>query len=139
LRKGHTATDVAEALRLVRQAGIDLRPTLLPYTPWTELSDLPALFEFAERHDLVDRIDPVQYTLRLLIPPGSAILEGDEPRPWLGELDPAQFGWNWTHRDPRVDELQRASAALAARDAEAQADPVETFARLRALACDAAG
>jgi radical SAM superfamily enzyme YgiQ (UPF0313 family) len=139
LRKGHRAGDVPEALRAVRSAGIDLRPTLLPYTPWTELDDLPALFAFAEEHDLLQQIDPVQYTLRLLIPPGSAILEPDEPRPWLGQLDPEQFGWSWTHPDPRVEELQHASAALAARDAEAQADPIETFARLRALACDAAG
>ncbi|MFL5414121.1 MAG: CUAEP/CCAEP-tail radical SAM (seleno)protein [Myxococcales bacterium] len=139
LRKGHTAADVREALRLVREAGIDLRPTLLPYTPWTELSDLPALFEFAERHDLVDRIDPVQYTLRLLIPPGSAILEGDEPRPWLGRLEPDQFGWTWTHPDPRVDDLWRVSSRVATRGAEQGEDPVATFASLRDLAFGAVG
>ncbi|MFL5389415.1 MAG: CUAEP/CCAEP-tail radical SAM (seleno)protein [Myxococcales bacterium] len=139
LRKGHTAADVREALRLVREAGIDLRPTLLPYTPWTELSDLPALFEFAERHDLVDRIDPVQYTLRLLIPPGSAILEGDEPRQWLGKLEPDQFGWTWTHPDPRVDDLWRVSSRVATRGAEQGEDPVATFASLRDLAFGAVG
>ncbi|MFL5455826.1 MAG: CUAEP/CCAEP-tail radical SAM (seleno)protein [Myxococcales bacterium] len=139
LRKGHTAADVREALRLVREAGIDLRPTLLPYTPWTELSDLPALFEFAERHDLIDRIDPVQYTLRLLIPPGSAILEGDEPRPWLGRLEPDQFGWTWTHPDPRVDDLWRVSSRVATRGAEQGEDPVATFASLRDLAFGAVG
>jgi radical SAM superfamily enzyme YgiQ (UPF0313 family) len=134
LRKGHTAADVRVALREVRAAGIDLRPTLLPYTPWTELRDLPALFDFAVEHDLVDRIDPVQYTLRLLIPPSSAILDGDEPRPWLGLLEAEQFGWSWTHADARVDELWRASAALAKADAEAGADPLDTFRKLRALA-----
>ncbi|MFL5294432.1 MAG: CUAEP/CCAEP-tail radical SAM (seleno)protein [Myxococcales bacterium] len=139
LRKGHTAADVREALLLVREAGIDLRPTLLPYTPWTELSDLPALFEFAERHDLVDRIDPVQYTLRLLIPPGSAILEGDEPRQWLGRLEPDQFGWTWTHPDPRVDDLWRVSSRVATRGAEQGEDPVVTFASLRDLAFGAVG
>jgi len=139
LRKGHTAADVPEALRVARQAGIDLRPTLLPYTPWTELSDLPALFEFAERHDLVERIDPVQYTLRLLIPPGSAILEGDEPRPWLGALHPDEFGWSWTHADPRVDDLWRVCSRVAARAAEEGEDPVATFASLRDLAFGALG
>jgi radical SAM superfamily enzyme YgiQ (UPF0313 family) len=134
LRKGHTAADVPIALRLVRGAGIDLRPTLLPYTPWTELSDVAALFDFAVQHDLIEQIDPVQYTLRLLIPPGSAILDGDEPRPWLGRFEPDQFGWSWTHPDPRVDELWRASAALASDQAEAGADPLETFRKLRALA-----
>jgi len=139
LQKGHTAADVPEALHAVRNAGIDLRPTLLPYTPWTALSDLPALFEFAERHDLVDQIDPVQYTLRLLIPPGSAILEGDEPRPWLGKLEPDQFGWTWTHPDPRVDDLWRLSSRIATRGAEEGEDPLATFVSLRDLAFGAAG
>jgi radical SAM superfamily enzyme YgiQ (UPF0313 family) len=134
LRKGHSAADVAVAVREVRAAGIDLRPTLLPYTPWTELGDLPALFEFALEHELVEQIDPVQYTLRLLIPPGSAVLEGGEPRPWLGRLEPEQFGWSWTHPDPRVDDLWRASAEVAKADAEANSDPLDTFGKLRALA-----
>ena len=85
LRKGHTAADVPVALRAVREAGAELRPTLLPYTPWTALDDLPALFEFALEHDLVDAIDPVQYTLRLLLPPGSLLMEGAGA--WLREFD----------------------------------------------------
>jgi radical SAM superfamily enzyme YgiQ (UPF0313 family) len=139
LRKGHTAADVPVALRAVRAAGIDLRPTLLPYTPWTELRDLPELFDFAVEHDLLEQIDPVQYTLRLLIPPGSAVLEGDEPRPWLGRLEPEQFGWTWTHPDRRVDELWQTSAAIAKDDAEAGTDPMETFRKLRTVADPRAG
>jgi len=111
LRKGHTAADVPLALRAVREAGAELRPTLLPYTPWTELADLAALFEFALEHDLVDAIDPVQYTLRLLLPPGSLLLEGAGP--WLREFDAEAFSWRWEHEDPRVDALWRESAAAA--------------------------
>jgi len=132
LSKGHTAADVPVALQLVRDAGIELRPTLLPYTPWTAPGDLPALFEFAIDHDLVDAIDPVQYTLRLLIPPGSAILDGDEPRPWLRSFAPEAFGWSWEHEDPRVDALWRESAALL--QARAGADARETFTALYQLA-----
>ena len=76
----------------------------------------------------------MQYTLRLLIPPGSAILDGDEPRPWLVRFEPEQFGWSWAHPDPRVDDLWRASAALVQADADSGADPMQTFRRLRALA-----
>ena len=132
LRKGHTAADVPLALRAVREAGIELRPTLLPYTPWTRLHDLPDLFDFAVDHDLVDAIDPVQYTLRLLLPPGSALLDGDEPRPWLRSFEPDGFGWNWQHEDQRVDALQRESAALV--HSRAESDARETFALLRTLA-----
>lgn len=108
LEKGHVAADVPVALRAVREAGAELRPTLLPYTPWTALSDLPELFDFAVQHELVDAIDPVQFTLRLLLPPGSLLLEGAGP--WLREFDESGFSWRWVHHDPRVDALQRESA-----------------------------
>jgi hypothetical protein len=106
LDKGHSAADVPVALRILRAAGVEPRPTLLPYTPWTALSDLPALFGFIEEHHL--DVDPVQLTLRLLIPPGSLVLE--HAGPWLGELDPAAFGYRWMHEDPRVDALWKASS-----------------------------
>jgi radical SAM superfamily enzyme YgiQ (UPF0313 family) len=110
LHKGHVAADVPRALRAVRDAGAELRPTLLPYTPWTALEDLPALFDFALEHDLVDAIDPVQYTLRLLLPPGSLLL--DDAGPWLRGFDADAFTWRWEHPDPRVDALWRESAEL---------------------------
>ena len=103
LDKGHLAADVPVAVELVRAAGLDLRPTLLPYTPWTAPGDLLALLDFIAAHELV--VEPVQLALRLLIPPGSRILE--LAGPWLGPLDPESFGHRWTHPDPRVDEQQR--------------------------------
>ena len=115
LHKGHVAADVPEALRAVREAGAELRPTLLPYTPWTALEDLPALFDFAVEHDLVDAIDPVQYTLRLLLPPGSLLL--DDSGPWLRGFDADAFTWRWEHEDPNVDALWRESAELARKGA----------------------
>ena len=130
LDKGHVAADVPVALRAVREAGAELRPSLMPYTPWTKLGDLPALFDFAVEHALVDAIDPVQYTLRLLLPPGSLLL--DPAAPWLRSFDAQAFSWTWVHPDPRVDALGRASAELA-RD-EAGNDPRRTFLLLRDLA-----
>ena len=138
LAKGHTAAEVPVALGLLRAAGLDLRPTLLPFTPWSELGDLPALFDFAVEHDLVDQIDPVQYTLRLLLPPGSLLVE-DPPPPWLGSFDAERFSWRWAHPDPGMDALQTASAALAEAAAASGQPPRETFAALRALAEQAAG
>ena len=111
LRKGHVAADVPLAVAAVREAGAELRPTLLPYIPWAALEDLPALFDFALEHDLVDCIDPVQYTLRLLLPPGSLLLE--DAGAWLRDFDADAFTWRWEHEDPRVDALWRESAAAA--------------------------
>ena len=130
LDKGHVAADVPVALRAVRAAGAELRPSLMPYTPWTSLEDLPALFDFAVEHDLVDAIDPVQYTMRLLLPPGSLLI--DRAAPWLRAFDAQAFSWSWVHPDPRVDALWRSSAELAR--LEAGSDPRATFVRLRDLA-----
>jgi radical SAM superfamily enzyme YgiQ (UPF0313 family) len=111
LHKGHSASDVPLALRAVREAGAEPRPTLLPYTPWTTLDDLPALFDFALEHDLVEAVDPVQYTLRLLLPPRSLLLE--DAGAWLREFDAGAFSWRWEHEDARVDALWRESAEAA--------------------------
>lgn len=124
LDKGHSAADVPHAIDAVREAGAEVRPTLLPYTPWTKLDDIPRLFDFALEHELLDAIDPVQYTLRLLLPEGSSLLDGAGP--WLGPFDAHAFSYRWTHADPRVDELWRVSAAAAAAGAG--------FDELRALA-----
>src|SRR2546426_898368 len=124
LRKGHAAADVPLALAAVREAGAELRPTLLPFTPWAALEDLPALFDFAVGHDLVSAIDPVQYTLRLLLPPGSLLLE--DAGPWLRDFDSDAFTWRWQHEDPRVDALWRDSVEAVRGDAG--------FDELRALA-----
>ncbi|HUY79254.1 MAG TPA: CUAEP/CCAEP-tail radical SAM protein, partial [Ktedonobacterales bacterium] len=87
-------------------------------------------------HDLIDNIDPVQYSIRLLVPPGSALLGADDVSDWLGPLDQAAFSYHWLHPDARMDALQRAVAALV--EATARQSPAPsadaTFAAIRALA-----
>ena len=107
LEKGHTRADVARALGIVRDAGIAFRPTWVAFTPWTTLEDYLEMLEFVEREGLIDHVDPVQFTLRLLVPPGSALLTREAIRPHLGPLDQAAFIHRWTHPDPRMDLLQR--------------------------------
>jgi radical SAM superfamily enzyme YgiQ (UPF0313 family) len=134
LHKGHTRADVFEALTITRQAGIALRPSLVAFTPWTTLDDYLDVFEVVQRQDLIDHIDPVQYAIRLLIPPGSMLLESDAMRPFLGPLDQAAFTYQWRHPDPRMDVLHRDVTALVETSTKADEDPAVTFARLRALA-----
>ena len=134
LEKGHTRADVFAALEIVRQAGITLRPSLVPFTPWATLDDYLELFEIVESHDLIDATDPVQYTIRLLIPPGSALLARSDVRRFLGPLDQAGFQYQWTHPDPRMDKLHQEVSAAVEAAASTSEDPVVTFDRLRALA-----
>jgi radical SAM superfamily enzyme YgiQ (UPF0313 family) len=130
LAKGHTADDVRRALALTRAAGLVLRPSLVPFTPWTTRADYLELLRFVEREELHDRIDPVQLTIRLLLPPGSLLLDHPAMRPYLGPLDAGRFTYLWVHPDPVMDRLQQEAAALVEAATRAGEDPAETFGRL---------
>ena len=134
LEKGHTRADVLAALEIVRQAGITLRASLVPFTPWATLDDYLELFDIVDSHDLIDATDPVQYTIRLLIPPGSALLARSDIHRFLGPLDQASFQHRWTHPDPRMDKLHQEASAAVEGAARTDEDPVVTFDRLRAMA-----
>jgi len=137
--KGHSKADVIEALHVLDDAGIALRPSLLPFTPWTTLQDYLELLDFIEEQGLIEHVDPVHLSIRLLVPPGSALLDRPDTGEWIGSLDEAAFTYTWTHPDPRVDRLQREVAALVERATREGWDNYTTFAAVRALACAAAG
>ena len=139
LEKNHTRRDVEEAIEIVRTADISLRPTWVAFTPWTSLSDYLEVFEFVSKHDLIDHVDPVQYAVRLLIPPGSYLLNGDAVKPHLGSLDQSAFSYHWSHPDPRMDELHKTVSALAERDSQAGVDLCETFYSIWKLAASLRG
>ncbi len=139
LEKGHTRADVPVALEILRRAGIALRPSFVPFTPWAALDDYLELLDFVEREDLIDHVDPVQLTIRLLIPPGSALLSRPGIQPFLGELDAARFSYRWTHPDARMDQLHQEVTALVEAATASEEDPAVTFYRLRSLAAAPAG
>ena len=83
LDKRHTRKDVYAALAIVRAAGMSLRPTFVAFTPWTTLDDYLELCELIASHHLEDEVDPVQLAIRLLVPPGSLLLDQPELKPFL--------------------------------------------------------
>jgi radical SAM superfamily enzyme YgiQ (UPF0313 family) len=139
LDKGHTRADVDAALAAMRAAGIAMRPTWVAFTPWTTLGDYVEMLDWAEGNALVDHVDPVQYSLRLLVPPGSLLLAHPGMRPHLGALVEADFSYEWRHPDPRMDALQARVAALIAEAAPRAEDGALTFDRVRALAAEVTG
>jgi hypothetical protein len=139
LAKGHARGDIEAALEATRAAGIALRPTWVPFTPWTTLADYREMLEFVDAEDLVDHVEPVQYALRLLVPPGSLLLETEAMRPHLGPLDPDAFSYQWTHPDPRMDALQVAVMGLVTAAAERGEDVAAIFDAVGAAADLAAG
>jgi radical SAM superfamily enzyme YgiQ (UPF0313 family) len=138
LDKGHTRADVDEALALVSTAGITLRPSLLAFTPWTTLDDYLELVDWVEARGIIDHIDPIHLAIRLLIPPGSKLLELKETQAAIGPLAADQLTYLWDHPDPRMDALQRAAYATVEAAAAAAEDPRTTFFRVKALALAAA-
>jgi radical SAM superfamily enzyme YgiQ (UPF0313 family) len=139
LDKGHTRADVFEALRVVRHAGIVFRPTWVPFTPWTTLDDYRDILDFVEREGLVDHVDPVQYSIRLLVPPGSLLLQHSAMRSHVTGLVPEHFYYRWRHPDPRVDALHERVSSLVAEAADRSEDALVTFRGVRRLADETAG
>ena len=138
LAKGHSRADIETALAILDDAGIAMRPSLLPFTPWETIAGYLELLAFIAANDLQDNVDPVHFSIRLLIPPGSAILE-DQDRPWLGDLETEQFTYRWRHPDPRMDQLQTDVAHLVEEHAASGMPARETFVRLWELAHRAGG
>jgi radical SAM superfamily enzyme YgiQ (UPF0313 family) len=134
LEKGHTAADIESALAALRAAGIWMRPSLVAVTPWTTRRDYREMLDRVEALELVESIDPVQYSIRLLVPPGSALLDRPETKAWLGPLDPAAFVYRWSHPDPAMDRLHAAVAARVEEAVRRREEVRETFAAVRELA-----
>ena len=139
LEKHHTRADVKEAIDIIHGAGIALRPTWVPFTPWTTLGDYLDLLKFIDTHGLVYHVDPVQYAVRLLIPPGSYLLNRPETKELSLTLDEASFSYTWVHPDARMDELHKTVNALVENDARASVDALKTFYRIWRLAADMRG
>src|SRR5215212_2429086 len=138
LYKGHTTKEAARAIALLREHGIEIRPSWMPFTPWTTTGDVVEILDFVAEHDLVGNVDPVQYTIRLLLPEGSLLLERPDMRPHLGGYDAERLSYRWTPIDPDTDRLQARLAALVAPSAAGYEPIPETFAKVRAAALQAA-
>ena len=113
LDKGHTAADSARAVALLRAQGIEIRPSWLPFTPWATIDDVRAILEFVAANELIGNVDPVQYTIRLLVPQGSLLLGHVDG---LGPWDPERLSFPWSSP---LDPLQGRLAALVERAGDA--------------------
>ena len=139
LDKGHVAAEAEEAIALLRRHGIETRPSWLPFTPWTSFADVLDILDFVAAHDLVGNVDPVQYSIRLLLPKGSLLLDLPDMQRHLGRYDEAQLSYTWHAADPAVDAFQAELATLVATLADADTEIASSYAAVRAAAIAAAG
>ena len=121
------------AFDLLAQVGIPLRPSLLPFSPWETLESYISLLNFFEARRLIEHLDPVHFSIRLLVPPGSALLDAPDSAAWLGELDAAAYTYTWRHPDPHMDTLQQQVADLVEQAERMGTDSIATFFRIKAL------
>lgn len=136
LSKGHTRAEMERLLALARAANVPLQPTWMPFTPWTTLADYLDLLDWIRAQGLIPNVPAVQLAIRMLVPPGSALLNHPDVETWCGPLDAENFVYRWAHPDPRMDALQAELTALAA---TAPADPYDAFQQIEAAAYAAAG
>jgi len=134
LEKGHTRDDILEALLILRSAGVAMRPSFVSFTPWTTIDDYLDVLEFVESNALIDHVDAVQYSVRLLIPPGSLLLSKPNTYRWLGKHLQESFTYEWAHPDVRMDELHKQVCELVEQAASRNEDAAETFYKIRELA-----
>jgi radical SAM superfamily enzyme YgiQ (UPF0313 family) len=127
LEKGHTRADLERALSAVGSAGIALRPTWVAFTPWTTAESFLDLLAFVEDNGLVNNVQPVQYALKLLLPPGSPLIDVIAGHGRLEPFDEARLTFNWTNPDPRLEALQRELARVVEADAAPGADGTATL------------
>ena len=137
LDKGHTARDAALVVHAARRAGLEIRPTWLPFTPWTSIRDVADIFDFIVRHELIDWTDPVQLSIRLLVPARSLLAEQPEFMTYRSDYDRTLASYRWTAADPRVDHLATELARIAEEGVERPAR--RTFIHMWKAVLEAAG
>ena len=139
LDKGHTADEAAQAVALLREHGIEIRPSWLPFTPWATPQDILEILDFVIANEMVGNVDPIQYTIRLLVPKGSLLLDRPEITPHLQDYDRDRLTYDWQAGDPQLDRLHAELAEIVEADVAAEVDSVSTFRTLYRAVADAAG
>jgi radical SAM superfamily enzyme YgiQ (UPF0313 family) len=131
LDKGHTVSDMVEAVEILRHAGIFLRPTWLPFLPWTTPQEIARLMTFLDDHGLASAIDPVQLSIRVLIPEGSLLVAQPEIAKYLSHFDAESLTWSWEFKDPATARLHKELDRIAGEASDCQQDAGDTLLAMR--------
>ena len=139
LDKGHTGAHFLKVHRIFRELGMVLHPTFVPFTPWTTLETYIGLLRVLRENELVENVAPIQLAIRLLIPPGSRLLELEEVRRLVGPFDASRLLYPWRNPDPRVDALSEEIEQIVASDEKRKLPRQAIFERIGKAAHQAAG
>lgn len=133
LDKGHTVADMSKAVELTRSAGIHIRPTWLPFMPWTTPDDVVDIFRFIDAHDLAGATDPVQMAIKLLVPKGSLLEDHPAMAPYLEFYDTGALTWRWNFGNEETHVLHKELETIAANASDCGQAAVTTLNEMRAV------
>jgi radical SAM superfamily enzyme YgiQ (UPF0313 family) len=139
LDKGHDLADMSDAVAITRAAGVHIRPTWLPFLPWTSPADIADIFEFVDGNDLAGATDPVQMSIKLLIPSGSLLEEHPAVLPHLTGYDRQALTWSWGFAHPETEVLHKELEAIAAHASDCGQESVATLNEMRGVIAGATG
>ncbi|MGH8913004.1 MAG: radical SAM protein [Acidimicrobiia bacterium] len=139
LDKNHTAGDMARAVTILRSAGVHIRPTWLPFMPWTTPAHLVDLVAFIDHHRLWSATDPVQLAIKLLIPEGSLLEDHPAVVPHLSSYRPQSLTWSWEFESPDSNRLHMDLDAIAAEGSDCGAEAMDTLSIMRDRIAETAG
>ena len=106
LEKNHSSIDLTKAIEISQTNNIDIRPTWMPFSPWTIQNDLIDIIKLIENYKLRETVDPIQLTIKLLIPKHSLILQRSEIKEFLRDYDKNSLSYMWDYKDKEVNKLQ---------------------------------
>jgi radical SAM superfamily enzyme YgiQ (UPF0313 family) len=136
LDKGHTRREFIEVVEEFRRIGLTLAPTFIPFTPWTTWAGYRDLLRVIRDVGLVENVSPIQLALRLLIVPGSRLLELPGIQKIIGPLDQAALIYRWKHEDPTLDSLAASLLRLINAEQKKRVGRPEIFRQVWAAVCD---
>jgi hypothetical protein len=139
LDKGHTREDFLRVIKTLRELGLTLHPTFVPFTPWTTVDGYLDLLRVIEQQGVIENVAPIQLGIRLLIPQGSRMLELEEVRRIVGPFDPQSLAYPWKNADSRLDALSETVQEIAAAAERQNESRPATFERIWKAAHASAG
>jgi radical SAM superfamily enzyme YgiQ (UPF0313 family) len=139
LDKGHTVDDMTRAIQVLRESGIYVRPTWLPFLPWTDPHDLVRLAQFIDAQQLWSATDPVQLAIKLLIPEGSLLEHHPLVTPFLQRYEPMTLTWAWEFEHATTELLHKQLDAIAADGSDCGAEALDTLREMRSAIAQEAG
>jgi hypothetical protein len=131
LDKGHTVADMVDAIEVIRSAGIHIRPTWLPFLPWTVPADVVGIMRFLDDHELAPALDPVQLAIKLLVPEGSLLVDHPVMKAHLTDFDGDALTWSWSFVHPDSERLHKELDRIAADASDCAEDSEITLASMR--------